>query len=145
MGWVYDHAAIVLGQMAAFLPVAVVGLWVALRRIDPRLIEAAELAGLSWRTATLRVQWPLLRVWLVGAWAIVFVLALNDAEAAVSLGGPTLSVRIMTLLHYAPDAQVAALCVIQVVVTAAAIGAVAAVSGIWRLASRWTAAWRFGA
>jgi iron(III) transport system permease protein len=141
MGWVYDsRMMLVLGQTAAFLPVAVLGLWVALRRIDPRLIETAEIAGLPWRTIAQRILWPMLRAWLVGVWAVVFVLSLNDAETAVLLapaGQATLSVRIMTLLHYAPDAQVSALCVIQVIVTAAAIGLVAAGAVTWvRLARR---------
>jgi ABC-type spermidine/putrescine transport system permease subunit II len=126
---------LVLGQTAAFLPVAVLGLLVALRRIEPRLIEAAEIAGLPWPTIALRVLAPMMRAWLIGVWAVVFVLSLNDAETAVLLapaGQATLSVRIMTLLHYAPDAQVAALCVIQVVVTALAIAIVAGAAMGWR-------------
>jgi iron(III) transport system permease protein len=143
MGWVYDSSAmLVLGQTAAFLPIAVLGLSVGLRRIDPGLIEAAEMAGLPWWTITRRILWPMLRTWLLGVWAIVFVLSLNDAEAAVLLapaGQATLSVRIMTLLHYAPDAQVSALCVIQVVVTAIAVGLVAVVALAWRQAGYWIA------
>ena len=139
MGWLYDsRAMLVLGQTATFLPIAVLGLSVALRRIDPHLIEAAEMAGLPWRTVALRILWPMLRPWFIGLLAVVFVLSLNDAESAVLLAAPgrdTLSVRIMTLLHYAPDAQVSALCVIQVVVTAAAIGLVAA-AAIWMRAGR---------
>jgi iron(III) transport system permease protein len=146
MGWVYDsRAMLVLGQTAAFLPVAVLGLLVALRRIEPRLIEAAEIAGLPWPTIALRVLAPLVRAWLIGVWAVVFVLSLNDAETAVLLapaGQATLSVRIMTLLHYAPDAQVSALCVIQVVVTAVSTGAVVAATAIWRSAARWRTLWR---
>lgn len=38
--------------------------------------------------------------------------------------------RIMTLLHYAPDAQVAALCLIQVFLIAAAVGCAAAVAAV---------------
>jgi iron(III) transport system permease protein len=141
MGWVYDsRSMLVLGQTAAFLPIAVLGLSVASRRIDPHLIEAAEMAGVPWRTIALRILWPMLRVWLIGVWAVVFVLSLNDAETAVLLapaGQATLSVRIMTLLHYAPDAHVSALCVIQVIATAAAIGFVAIVGMVWSRKARW--------
>ena len=138
MGWVYDSPAmLVLGQTATFLPIAVLGLSVALRRIDPRLIEAAELAGLPWQTIALRILAPILRVWLLGVWTVVFVLSLNDADSAVLLapaGLATLSVRIMTLLHYAPDAQVSALCIIQVVLTATTIGLVAIAAAVSRKA-----------
>jgi len=134
LGAVYDSPAmLVLGQTAAFLPIAVIGLWVARRRIAPHLLEAAELAGLPWRTIAGRIVAPLLRGWFAALWAIVFVLALNDVEAAVLLappGGDTIAVRIMTLLHYAPDAQVAALCVVQVALAATVIGVVAAGMGM---------------
>lgn len=149
LGWVYDRPAVlVLGQTAAFLPIAVVGFWVALRRIDPRLIEAAELAGLRWPTVALRILGPILRPWFVGLWAVVFVLALNDIEAAVLLappGGDTLSVRIMTMLHYMPDSQVSALCVVQVAMTTLAIGVVAALVFLGKTTGRLFAALSKGA
>ena len=140
LGWVYDRPILlVLGQTGTFLPIAVLGFWVALRRIDPRLIEAAELAALPWPTVARRILWPILRPWFVGLWTVVFVLALNDVEAAVLLASPgadTLSVRIMTMLHYMPDSHVAALCVTQVALTALAVGLVAAVVAAGRLGAR---------
>ena len=135
--WLYDAMAafydspqmLVLGQTAAYLPIAVLALWLARRRIDPRMIEAADLAGLPWHARTFRIVLPSIRGWLIGAWLVVFVLALNDVEAAVLLapaGRPTLSVRVMTLLHYAPDEHVSALCIIQVVLASVSIGVAAA-------------------
>jgi len=146
MGWLYDSPAmLVLGQTAAFLPIAVLGLSVGLRQIDPKLIEAADMAGLRPGTVARRILWPMLRAWRLGVWLIVFVLSLNDSEAAVLLapaGQATLSVRIMTLLHYAPDAQVSALCAIQVAVIAAALGLTTAAALAWRNVARRFAAWR---
>jgi ABC-type spermidine/putrescine transport system permease subunit II len=62
-------------------------------------------------------------------WIVIFVLSLKDVEAAVLLappGGDTLAVRVMTMLHYMPDAQVSALCLIQVALTAASVAVLVA-------------------
>lgn len=94
MGRIYDSPAmLVLGQTAAFLPIATIGLWLALRRLDPCLFEAAQLAPIGWAARARWIAWPLLRGWIVALWTVIFILSVNDAEAAVLLapaGGATL-------------------------------------------------------
>jgi len=139
LGRVYDSGAmLVLGQTAEYLPVAVIGFAVALLRLDKEPIEAARLGGLSETAILFRIRAPLLRPWFLVIWAIVFVLAIEDVEAAVLLapaGRATLAVRIMTLLHYAPDAQVSALCIIQVIVAALVLALVAGLGAAWKTIS----------
>ncbi len=70
---------------------------------------------------------------------LVFVLALNEVQASLLLAAPgqaTMSVRAMTLLHYAPDRLVAAYCLIA---WAAGLAPVLLLAAVARLAGHF---WR---
>ncbi len=114
LGALYDGGAMLpLGLAALHLPVA----WLILRlralETPAALVELDALAPAPPLRRWLWLAAPrLARPALVAA-AVVFVLCMNETQASLLLAAPgqeTLSVRAMTLLHYAPDRLVAAYC-----------------------------------
>src|ERR1051326_4123661 len=115
--FIYASIAIVL--IALVVRYFIVGkLAAALGRshVDPSLLEAAELAGLT-RTAMLfRIQLPLLSRWLFAGWWLTYLFCLADVGSLVLIYPPgcdTVPIRIFNLLHYGYDAQVSVLCLVM--------------------------------
>ena len=112
--------AVVAGITYNFLPFTALPLYVALERIDERLIEAAkDLYASRWQ-AFRRVVWPLSLPGVFAAFLLTFVPATGDYVNASLLGGPgttmignIIQVKFLTELDY-PEA--AALSVILMVV-----------------------------
>ena len=117
-GWVYDSLAIVvLGCAARFFIFAYAGMLAGTRRLDPRLDEAAAVAGLSWCSRTTGIALPLLSPYLAAMWGLVFVLTMGEVDTSVLVcppGETTLSIRLFSLMHYGPDSYVAALSLLTV-------------------------------
>ncbi len=115
-------AIIVLGFVARY---AVVGIraTAATMAQSPSSLEAAAAAfGAGYLRRLLRIVVPVHARGLLGAWLLTFIFCLRDLETAVLYyppGGETLTVRIMTLEANGPEGVVAALCLVQVGVTAA--------------------------
>ncbi|MBI1290054.1 ABC transporter permease subunit [bacterium] len=108
-------APMVVAWLLRLVPIAALVLEWALRRVPTSLPEAARLEGAgligharAWGYGALRT--PVLAVAL-----LAFALSFNETGSALLLVPPgltTLGVRLMTLLHYAPGAQVSALCLL---------------------------------
>jgi spermidine/putrescine transport system permease protein len=80
--------AVVAGITYNFLPFTALPLYVALERIDKRLIEAAkDLYSTRWE-AFRRVVWPLSLPGVFAAFLLTFVPATGDYVNAALLGGP---------------------------------------------------------
>jgi iron(III) transport system permease protein len=111
-----------LGSMllcvAKYVPFAIVALWATFLEIDPRLEEAAACAGVKPLDRVLGVLAPLAKPAIVLGVLLVFVLCLREIDTIVLLSSDTLMRRIYTMVHYQRDAQVAALCVILVLIEA---------------------------
>lgn len=94
------------------------GWWVAHRAWcagAPRLREMAELYGAGRWAVWRHVIGPEAGRGLVGAWYVVYLLALWDVESLILVvppGGDSLSLVIFNLLHYGHNAQVTALCLV---------------------------------
>lgn len=106
------YAMMIFGYAARFLPLAVVLLYEAARRIDGSLLEAAQNLGAGPGRASRTILTPLLRPALLGVTALLW--ALCAAELTVSVlvnqpGGQTLPVPIFNLMHIGSTSQVAAL------------------------------------
>lgn len=122
-------AMLVLAAWARFLPVAVLAMAVAWKRVDPRLISAAHLHG-GMARALARVTVPLLAPGALAAAALVFLLSLSELGATLLVappGGGTLSIRLYNYLHYGAAGPVAWLALL--------LAAGAAAAG-WPLAAR---------
>lgn len=101
----------------------------AIAQSSPHLEEAASAFGGRFVRRLFRIVLPLHTRGVVAAWLLALVFCLRDLETAVLIyppGGETLPVRIFTLEANGPQAVVAALAVVHVVLTATvlAFGAV---------------------
>lgn len=106
-----------VGHLGRVLPFVVLVVAYGLRRVNPRLEEAALLSTGSWARIIWRVLAPCCRPFLAGAVLMAAVLSLG--ELGVSLltvppGFETIPLRAYNLLHYGAAGQVAALCLISV-------------------------------
>jgi iron(III) transport system permease protein len=117
-GALYSSAGVlVAASLARFFPFAFQAVAPACRRLDPALLEAAALDGASPTTRLFRVALPLTRGALVAGAALVFLLSVRELDATLLLhppGADNLAMRIYDLFHYGPGSQVAALCVLTV-------------------------------
>lgn len=88
----------------------------AVSSLDPRLEEAATLAGAGPATRIVRIVGPALRSSLAGAFVLVFVLALRELDATllVPAANHTAMFRIFNQVHFGRDAFVAALALLLV-------------------------------
>jgi iron(III) transport system permease protein len=149
--WVWNHAGTssvygshlmpALAGLARFTPVAAIVLLAHLRRIDPALLDAAEVFHTSPVKTWAKIRGPMLMPGFVAAACVVFALAAGELGATLVVAPPgqaTLTMRIYNYLHYGASQTVAGLCLIM-----AAIGLVAGVAALvglrgWaRLCARW--------
>lgn len=102
----------VLAALARYAPIGALILVAALRRQNPRLIEAAQLLETRRLRTWLMIQIPLLAPGLLAAAGIVFSLTLGELSATLLVappGRPTLTMRIYNYLHYGASGTVAGL------------------------------------
>jgi iron(III) transport system permease protein len=103
----------VLAALARFVPIAAIIITMQMRRINPQLIEAAEiLQPHRWRK-TLWIHIPLIGPGLLTAALMTFILTLGELGATllvVPAGKSTLTIRIYNFLHYGASQTVASLC-----------------------------------
>lgn len=118
-GWpgaVYGSIAIVvLAWITRFIVFAQQGAAFAVRRIDPRLEEAAAISGVSWPRSIARIVLPLMWPFLAALWLLTFMFCLGELSTSVLVspaGVTTLTVRLFTLMHYGMNELVAAMSVI---------------------------------
>jgi iron(III) transport system permease protein len=85
----------------------------SLSAIRPRMIEAADSAGVPRVRSALRIAAPLALPGLVAAATLSFVMCLGELSASALVNPPgqmTLAMRIASLLHFGEDRIVASLC-----------------------------------
>jgi iron(III) transport system permease protein len=119
---IYTSVAIVLiAFVVRYFIVGKLAVSVGRSHLDPSLLEAAELAGLSRISMFWKIQLPLLSRWLFAGWWLVYLFCLADVGSLVLIYPPgcdTVPIRIFNLLHYGYDAQVSALCLVMLVLGA---------------------------
>lgn len=117
---------LVLGAVARYAVIGVRTVAVTVAQSSPHLEEAAAVAGARFVRRLLRVVLPIHARGVFAGWLLAFVFVLRDLEMAVLFyppGGAPLTVRIFTLEANGPPAVVAALAVLHVAMTAAALSA----------------------
>ncbi len=122
----------VVAGMARFAPVMTLVLYAQLRRLDGRLLDAAQVFAPGPVISLLRVKLPLMLPGLVGAACIGFALTVGELGATLIVapaGRGTLTMRAFNYLHYGASEGVAALCLFLVLVAMAAGLAAAAAMG----------------
>jgi iron(III) transport system permease protein len=123
---IYGSAAIlVVGFVARYAVIGVRTIGTLIAQTQVHVEEAAAAAGAGfWRRLT-RIVLPLHGRGLALAWLLALVFCLRDLELTVLYyppGGQTLTVRLFTLEANAPEPVVASLAVVQLAMTAAALG-----------------------
>ncbi len=114
---VYDSGAMaVLLFTGRFAPLAVLALASATAMLDPRLEEAARLAGAGPVRRLLFIVAPALLPGILGAALLIFVLALRELDAAILVpaANSTVLFRLYNAVHFGRDDFVAALALLVV-------------------------------
>ncbi len=109
-----------LAQSLRILPLISIALWPAMASLSTSLVEAAKADGASFMSRLFWVIYPNRWAALVAAWMLAFGLSLGELSATalvVPPGTPPLSVRVLSLLHYGVEDQVAALSLFMVLVS----------------------------
>lgn len=114
--WLIDifarYSMTLIGYTARFLPLAVLLLNEASRRVDDDLLEAARNLGATSFRAVGTILAPLLAPALLGVFALLWALCAAELSLSVLInppGGQTLPVPIFNLMHIGSTAEVAAL------------------------------------
>jgi len=116
-------AAPVLGTVVRFTPVASLAALAQLKRLDPLLLDAADLFGGAPGRALSRVRLPLQAPGLAAAAALVFAFTMGEMGATlltVPPGVSTVTIRVFNYLHYGGSDVVAGLCLVMVAAMVAA-------------------------
>lgn len=107
---------LVLAYLARLLPVAVLALAASGRTIPVSHEEAAAVSGAGWLRTMWRIVVPQMRLGLIAAWLIAFVLAFGELGVSILVAPPgetTLPIRIYTIVANAPSSSVAVLALLQ--------------------------------
>jgi iron(III) transport system permease protein len=117
---IYGTLAILLiAYVTHYLPFGVRAASAALRQLHPELDEAARVSGATWLHAMRRVTLPLLRPTVIAAWALLFVMAMQEVSSSILLYSSrsvVLSVAVFDLWENGNASDVAALGFVQLVV-----------------------------
>jgi iron(III) transport system permease protein len=122
-----------LAYLARFVPVAALALAASIRYVPVSHEEAAAVAGAGWLRIMWRIVLPQMRLGIVAAWLIAFILAFGELGVSILVAPPgeaTLPIRIYTIIANTPSSHVAVLALLQAVVILtplAVLGAVASV------------------
>ena len=134
LGTVYGtDAMFLLAHLARFVPVAALALAASTRYVPVSHEEAAAVAGAGWLRIMSRIVVPQIRLGVVAAWVIAFILAFGELGVSILVAPPgeaTLPIRIYTIIANTPSSHVAVLALLQaavIFVPLAVLGAVASV------------------
>ena len=109
----------ILGYLARFVPVAALAIAATIRYVPVSHEEAAAVSGAGWLRTMTRIVLPQIRLGLLVAWVIAFVLAFGELGVSILVAPPgeaTLPIRIYTIIANTPPSHVATLALLQTVV-----------------------------
>lgn len=134
--WLGPAVLVVAALVVRYLIVACRIIESARRQIPDELTEAAQIDGAGALQTAWHIQLPLLRVPLVAAAVMVFVLATGEIGSTILLyppGGETLPIALYSIEANSPRSHVAAMAILQLLLclVPAAIMGFAAALGSW--------------
>ena len=110
---------LILGYLARFVPVAALAIAATIHYVPESHEEAAAVSGAGWLRTMAGIVLPQVRLGLLIAWVIAFVLAFGELGVSILVAPPgeaTLPIRIYTIIANTPPSHVAALALLQTVV-----------------------------
>ncbi|BBZ29297.1 ABC transporter permease [Mycolicibacterium madagascariense] len=133
----YTSAAVQLGVVYNYLPLMILPLYVALERLDPRLLEASrDLGGTAWSTLC-HVTIPLARPGITAGMMLVFVPLMGDYITPTVLGGASgsmvgqmVAAQFQSAQNWALGSAMAVLLMLAIFGTTAVVGAALKVVGL---------------
>ncbi len=123
----------VLGYLARFVPVAALAIAGTIRYVPVSHEEAAAVSGAGWLRTVTRIVLPQIRLGLLIAWVIAFVLAFGELGVSILVAPPgeaTLPIRIYTIIANTPPSHVAALALLQTAVILSPLAMLAVVVSV---------------
>ena len=141
-GAVYGtDAMFVLAYLARFVPVAALVLAASTRQVPVSHEEAAAVAGAGWLRTMSRIVLPQIRLAIVAAWMIAFILSFGELGVSILVAPPgeaTLPIRIYTIIANTPPSHVAVLALLQTAVVFVPLAVLGVVTSIhsWTLMQR---------
>ncbi len=99
----FNDIGVHLGMVHVLLPYAILPVYAAMLKVDPRLLQASEGLGASGRTTFLRVFLPLTMPGVLAGAAFVFLLALGFFITPALLGGPHNQTAAMLIDRFVND------------------------------------------
>jgi len=125
-GLVYREGMIllVLAYLARFLPFTVRLFKNGFRALDPLEVEAARLSGHGVLGTMLRVEWPRMKACVTAGAVMSYVLCFTELAATLMVipeGRQSVQIRIFNMIHYRAVGEVAALCVMTIILAAAPV------------------------
>ena len=122
--WPLSLITVTIGHAAFNLPIVMVVVRARLRKLDPRLEEAAyDLGAGPWRAFT-RVTLPLLMPAIIGGMLMAFTISLDDFIVTFFTGGPgstTLPMKVYSMIKSGVSPVINALSTVLVLVSMALI------------------------
>jgi spermidine/putrescine transport system permease protein len=116
---------VTIGHAAFSLPIVMVMVRARLRKLDPRLEEAARDLGATAGQAFRRVTVPLLMPAIIGAALMSFTISLDDFVVTFFTAGPgstTLPLRVYSMVRSGVSPEINALSAILVLISMGMIG-----------------------
>jgi len=118
LGAAYDTPApVVLGYFTRFLPIALLLLLPAARRIPPEVVWAARVDGCDWRRWQWYIVWPALGRDILLTGLLMLILCFGEVAASMLLVPPgleTAAVRAYTLMHFGVYRDLAVLALLSI-------------------------------
>jgi len=110
---------VVLMMVGRFLPFPALISSGAVASLDPRLEEAAELAGAGPATRLSRIVAPNLWPSLIGGWCLVFVFVIRELDLAILIpaANKVVMIRVFNAVHFGRDDFVSAMALLVVFLT----------------------------
>jgi len=108
---------IILGHMARFLPFSVIPISSGIKQLNPRMEEAALMAGGKWLKMMNKIVIPLSIPSMTAAFFMVFILCFGEMGTTLLIippGKETISIKIYNLMHYGAYETVNALSLILI-------------------------------
>ena len=113
---------VVLALVARGLPVASRFFTSTMVQLSAELEESARVHGGSWLRTFLRIWLPLLRPAVVGAWILLFVIAVRVLDVVVLLAGPSVRLLSVDIFLWTVTGRQEAASVLALIQTALVIG-----------------------
>ena len=118
------QGAVLYGMIYNYLPFMVLPIHTSLKKMDQRVIEAAQDLGAGWWTTLWRVLIPMLAPGILAGGLLAFTLSIDDFVISFFVAGPgstTLPIRIYSMIKYGAPPLINALSTILLVVTFACV------------------------